>query len=284
MGILGAHMSIAGGVDKALWRGKEVGCDTVQLFTKNANQWLAKPLTQEEIEVFHNAQQQTGIRPVAAHDSYLINLASPDKRLYERSIEALSQELSRAEVLGLPYLVTHPGSYVGSGEKEGLHRIVQGINLLYQMDEGMKVMILLETTAGQGTNLGYRFEHFAKIIEMIEKDEKIGVCFDTCHVFASGYDLSTPNGYEATFEEFHRIIGLDRLKVVHINDSKTPCGTRIDRHEHIGQGYLGSEFFRTLLNDARFKNIPAILETPKGKTAHGENWDVVNLRVLRGLF
>jgi deoxyribonuclease-4 len=277
-------MSIAGGVDKALWRGKNVGCNIIQLFTKNANQWHAKTLTPEEIEVFHNAQQQTGIRPVAAHNSYLINLASPDKRLYERSIEALWQELSRAEILGIPYLVMHPGSYVGSGEKEGLNRIVQGINLLYQMAKGMKVMVLLETTAGQGTNLGYRFVHFAKIIEMIEKDEKIGVCFDTCHVFASGYDLSTPTGYEATFEEFHRIIGLDRLKIIHINDSKTPCGTRIDRHEHIGQGAIGSEFFRILLHDTRFKNIPAILETPKGRTAHGENWDAVNLRVLRGLF
>jgi len=274
-------MSIAGGVYKALWRGKEIGCDTIQIFTKNANQWQAKPFIPEDIEAFHKARGETGIWPIVAHDSYLINLASPDKGLYERSLEALWEELQRAQALGLPYLVMHPGSHMGEGEEGGFYQIARGINLLHQ--RGMDVMVLLETTAGQGSNLGYRFEHFAKIIEMIEEDKKVGVCFDTCHVFAAGYDISTPEGYEATFEEFNRIIGLDRLKVVHLNDSKAASGTRIDRHEHIGQGHLGLGPFRRLLQDPHLATLPFILETPKGKDPQGEDWDAVNLRVLKEL-
>ncbi len=280
---LGAHMSIAGGVYKALWRGKEIGCNTIQIFTKNNTQWQAKPLTPEDIVAFQKAQEETGIWPIVAHNSYLINLATPDEGLYGRSLEALWEELQRAEALGLPYMVMHPGSHMGAGEQEGLYRIARGINLLHQRGKGMKVMILLETTAGQGTNLGYRFEHFAEIIEMIEEDQRLGVCLDTCHVFAAGYDIRTQEGYEDTFEEFHRIIGLDRLKVVHINDSKAAFGARIDRHEHIGQGHLGLEPFRRLLQDPRLTTLPFILETPKKKDPQGEDWDVVNLRVLRGL-
>ncbi len=276
-------MSIAGGIHKALWRGKQLGCDTIQIFTKNANQWRAKPLVPGDIDAFQKAWQQTGINPIMAHDSYLINLASPEEGLYRQSLKALGEELQRAEALRLPYLIMHPGSHKGSGEQEGLHRIAQGINLLYHRGGGTEVMILLETTAGQGTNLGYRFEHLAKIIELVEEDERVGVCLDTCHVFAAGYDISTPEGYEATFEEFHRIIGLDRLKVIHINDSRAQLGTRIDRHEHIGRGHLGLETFRRLLQDTRFAALPFILETPKGKDSQGEDWDVVNLRVLREL-
>lgn len=283
MGSLGAHMSIAGGVHNALWRGKEAGCDTIQIFTKNANQWRAKPFAPEDVQTFQKAREETGIWPIVAHDSYLINIATPDEGLYERSLEALWEEMQRAEALGLPHLVVHPGAHMGDGEEEGLYRIGAGINRLRQRDRGMKVVILLETTAGQGTNLGYRFEHFTKIIETIEKDEKVGVCFDTCHVFAAGYNISTPEGYESTLEEFHRVIGLDRLKVIHLNDSKAACGTRADRHEHIGQGCLGLGPFRQLLRDPRLAALPFILETPKGKDPRGEDWDIVNLRVLRGL-
>lgn len=276
-------MSIAGGVHNAPWRGKAVGCDTIQIFTKNANQWRAKPFAAKDVDTFQKAREETGIWPIVAHDSYLINIATPDKRLYERSLEAMWEEMQRAEGLGLPYLVMHPGFHMGDGEEEGLYRIAEGINLLCQRDTGMRVVILLETTAGQGTNLGYRFEHFAKIMETIQKDERVGVCLDTCHVFAAGYDISTPEGYESTLEEFHRVVGRDRLKVIHLNDSKAACGTRTDRHEHIGQGCLGLGPFQHLLQDPRLAALPFILETPKGKDPRGEDWDIVNLRVLRGL-
>jgi deoxyribonuclease-4 len=276
-------MSIAGGIDKALRRGEETGCDVIQLFTKNASQWRAKPLDPDAIESFHQARNETGITPIAAHDSYLINLASPDEGLYQRSVEALWEEMSRAEALKIPYLVMHPGSHRGSGEEEGLYRIARGVNLLHQQGTEMGLQILLETTAGQGSTLGSRFEHFARIVEMVEEDTRVGVCLDTCHCFAAGYDISTPAGYEATMEEFQRIIGLERLKLIHLNDCKGALGTRRDRHEHIGQGYLGMEAFRMLLHDHRVADLPFILETPKGKDPAGEDWDCVNLRMLRGL-
>jgi deoxyribonuclease-4 len=281
-------MSIAGGIDKALRRGKEIGCDVIQIFTKNANQWRAKPLVPDAIEAFHQARNETGINPIAAHDSYLINLASPDEELYKRSLEALWEEMGRAEVLGIPYLVMHPGSHRGSGVEEGLYRIARGINLLHYRGQDMPdmaiaVQILLETTAGQGNTLGDRFEHFARIIEMVEEDARVGICLDTCHCFAAGYNISIPEGYEVTMEEFDRIIGLDRLKLIHLNDSKGAVGTRVDRHAQIGQGHLGMEPFRLLLQDNRLAHLPFILETPKGKNPAGEDWDVVNLQLLRGL-
>ena len=276
-------MSIAGGVVHALRRGKEIGCDVIQLFTKNANQWCAKPLDPSAIEAFHQARDETGINPIAAHDSYLINLASPDEGLYKRSLEALWEEMQRAEALGISYLVMHPGSHRGSGEEEGLYRIARGVNLLHYRGPDMQIQILLETTAGQGATLGYRFEHFARVIEMVEEDTRIGICLDTCHCFAAGYDISTAEGYEATIGALDRIIGLDRLKLIHLNDSKGAVGTKRDRHEHIGQGHLGMEPFRLLLRDKRLADLPFILETPKGKNPAGEDWDVVNLRLLRGL-
>jgi len=276
-------MSIAGGVSQALWRGMRIGCDAIQLFTKNANQWRARPLTPEDRAAFQQARQETGVRAVAAHDSYLINLASPDEGLYERSREALWEEMQRAEALGLPYVVMHPGSHRGSGEQQGLYRIARAINLLHQQGREMKVMLLLETTAGQGATLGGQFGHFARIIEQIEEDERVGVCLDTCHVFAAGYDISTSEGYETTLEEFQSIIGLDRLKVIHLNDSKAASGARVDRHEQIGAGYIGLDAFRYLLQDPRLAYLPFILETPKGKAQSGEDWDVINLKTLRGL-
>jgi deoxyribonuclease-4 len=276
-------MSIVGGVSQALWRGMEIGCDVIQLFTKNAMQWRAKPLTQGDRAAFRQARQETGVRSVAVHGSYLINLASPDDGLYEHSQEALWEELQRAESLGIPYLVMHPGSPRGGGEQEGIDRISRAVNLIHQRGVEMKVMILMETTAGQGSTLGNRFEHFARIIERIEEDERVGVCLDTCHVFAAGYDISTPEGYEATLKEFQQVIGLDCLKVIHLNDSQADLGTRVDRHAHIGEGYLGLDAFRCLLQDPRLADLPFILETPKGKSPSGEDWDCVNLRTLRGL-
>ncbi len=276
-------MSIAGGVAQALWRGRETGCDVIQLFTKNAMQWRTKPLTQADSAAFLKARQETGIRPVAAHGSYLINLASPDDGLYERSREALREQMQRANALELPYLVMHPGSPRGAGEEEGIDRIARAINLIHHQEAGMRVMILLETTAGQGATVGNRFEHAARIIGRIEEDERVGVCLDTCHIFAAGYDISTREGYEATLEEFERVIGLARLKVIHLNDSKTAAGSGVDRHEHIGRGSLGLDAFRRLLQEPRLAHLPFILETPKGKTLDGEDWDCVNLRVLREL-
>jgi len=276
-------MSIVGGVAQALRRGMETGCDCIQLFTKNAMQWRARPLTQDDRAAFQHAQEETGVIPVAVHNSYLINLASLDEGLYERSQEALWEEMQRTELLGIPYLVMHPGSYRGGSEQQGINRIARAINLLHQQGAEMKVMILMETTAGQGAALGYSFEHFARIIERIEENERVGVCLDTSHVFAARYAISTPEGYEATLEEFHRVIGLDRLKVIHLNDSKAALGARVDRHEHIGKGHLGLGTFRRLLQDPRLAHLPFILETPKGKTAAGEDWDCVNLRTLRGL-
>jgi deoxyribonuclease-4 len=276
-------MSIAGGLAQALRRGAETGCDVIQIFTKNPIQWRANPLTQDDRAAFLQARQETGIRPVAAHGSYLINLASPDDSLYEQSQESLREEMQRAETLELPYLVIHPGSPRGSSEEEGIDRIARAINLMHHQQDTKRVMILLETTAGQGTTLGNRFEHFARIIARIEEEESVGVCLDTCHLFAAGYDISTAVGYAATLVEFDRIIGLTRLKVIHLNDATSALGSGMDRHEHIGRGTLGLDAFRLLLSDQRLAYLPFILETPKGKAPGGEDWDCVNLRTLREL-
>jgi deoxyribonuclease-4 len=276
-------MSIAGGVARALWRGQSIGCDVIQLFTKNAMQWRAKPLTQADRAAFVQAQEETGVIPVAVHDSYLINLATPDEGLYTRSQEALWEEVQRTSLLGIPYLVIHPGSPGGGGVQEGIDRIARGINRIHQLGAEKEVMVLMETTAGQGATLGNCFEHFARIIARIEEDARVGVCLDTCHIFAAGYDISTPQGYEACLDEFDRIIGLHRLKLIHVNDSRAAVGTRVDRHEHIGKGAIGLDAFCCILHDRRLASLPFILETPKGKTASGEDWDRVNLRTLRGL-
>ena len=280
---LGVHVSVAGGVHHAPRRGKALGCTTIQIFTSNALQWKAKPLAPAAIEAFRVAQQQTKIWPVVAHASYLLNLASPDGTLYGRSLEALRGELQRAKALGLPYVVMHPGAHMGSGEREGLARIAQGLNRVQDQDGTGKVMVLLETTAGQGTQLGYQFEHFARIMDQLNEHRRVGVCLDTNHVFSAGYDISTTEGYASTFEELDRLIGLDRLHIVHLNDSRHACGTRKDSHAHIGRGHLGLEAFRRLLSDYRLASLPFILETPKGKNPEGQDWDAVNLSVLRHL-
>lgn len=277
---LGAHMSIAGGVDKAILRGKSIGCETIQIFTKSSNQWRAKPLTPEEIHRFQEAREESEIQPVFGHTSYLINLGSPNEELWRKSVESFLVEMERCAVLQLPYLVTHPGTHMGAGEETGLRRVGQALDEILARTHGSGVMILLETTAGQGSNLGYRFEHFARLIEESAYPDRLGVCLDTCHVFAAGYDLRTPDAYHRTFEEFHALIGLGRLKVIHLNDSRGELGSRVDRHEHIGLGRLGLEAFRLLLNDPRFRDLPMVLETPKGPDMKE---DIQNLATLRSL-
>lgn len=280
--LLGAHMSISEGLYKAFLRGKEVGCTTIQIFTKNSNQWKVKDLTEEEILKFKEAQKETGISPVVAHDSYLINLGSPDRELLQKSREAFLVELKRCDQLDIPYLVMHPGSHVGAGESEGIKRIAESLNWALEKTPRSRVMILLENTAGQGTNLGYRFEHLAEILEQVEEKPRFGVCLDTCHLLAAGYDIRTEPGYQRTLQEFDGTVGLSRVKVIHFNDSKKGLGCRVDRHEHIGEGCLGLEAFRCFLKDERFKEVPKILETPKDKKNEAES-DRKNLNRLREL-
>lgn len=282
MPILGAHMSIVGGYYRAVEIAHECGCDCVQLFTKNNNQWRAKELTDDDAEKFQAALARLGISHPIAHDSYLINLASPDPVLWEKSIEAFCVELLRAEKLGIPYVVTHPGAYTTSSEQEGLERIVAALDRVHRRTAGIAASTLLENTAGQGTCLGWRFEHLSAIIAGAAEPERLGVCIDTCHTFAAGYPLVAKQEYAATIAELDRVVGLDRVKAIHVNDSKTPLGSRVDRHEHIGRGMLGLEPFRHLLNDPRFSNTPMYLETAK-EQGNGEDMDVVNLRTLRGL-
>ena len=280
MRVLGAHMSIAGGLDRAIMRGANVGCDAIQVFTKSSNQWRAKPLSDEDVSRFRGAQIEKGISPVVAHDSYLINLASPDDLLYQRSMGAFGEELDRCDLLGIPYLVTHPGSHVGSGEDAGIGRIARALNQMFSARPDQRVKVLLETTAGQGNSVGHRFEHLRAIIDQVEKPDRVAVCIDTCHIFAAGYDLRTERGYHDVMNEFDRIVGLGLVRAFHINDCKKDLGCRVDRHEHIGKGFLGVDAFRWLMNDSRFDGIPMLLETPKGDDCAE---DLENLAVLRGL-
>jgi deoxyribonuclease-4 len=275
-------MSIAGGVDQAMERGRSISCETIQLFTKNSNQWQGKPLGRDEIRRFREGAARYGVGPNISHTSYLINIASPDKALREKSIQALGDELDRAEALDLACTVLHPGSHVGSGEEAGILRVARSIRKVLgeRKRAGYRVRLCLEITAGQGTNLGCRFEQIAQMLELADLPERTGVCFDTCHVLAAGYDLRTAQAYQKTMKEFDEVIGLDRLFCFHLNDSLKPFGSRRDRHEQIGKGHVGLEGFRALVNDRRFHDRPMLLETPKGEDLAE---DVVNLKVLRGL-
>jgi deoxyribonuclease-4 len=276
----GAHMSISGGLHKAFGHGERAGCDTVQIFSKNQQQWRGKPLTEQDIAQFKAEQQRTGFGPIIVHDSYLINLASPKDELWEKSIAAFADELERCSALGIPYLVTHPGAHTGSGEEAGLRREAEALNRLFDAGVGGDVQVLLETTAGQGSCLGHRFEHLAQLIELAHRPERLGVCVDTCHILAAGYDIRTPEACAATFDEFDRVIGLGRLKAFHLNDSQKDLGSRVDRHTHIGQGCVGLEGFRAIVNDPHFADLPMILETPKGDDLAE---DIENLGKLRSL-
>ncbi|MCY2965570.1 MAG: deoxyribonuclease IV [Planctomycetota bacterium] len=275
-------MSISGGYYKAVEAAAELGMECVQLFTKNNNQWRGKPLSDEDVEAFRTALERTGIRLPCAHDSYLINLASPVPDLWQKSHDAYVIELERAEALGLMGVVMHPGSFVDSSESAGLKQVIKAFKQIHRQTKGFQVQTWVETTAGQETNLGHRFEHIETILKGVAAPERMGVCVDTCHIFAAGYPIGTPEQYSATFDEFDQRVGLSKIRAFHLNDSVKDFGSRVDRHARIGGGKLGLEPFRLLLNDPRFAEIPMYLETPKGEE-EGELLDAINLRTLRGL-
>ena len=279
--LFGAHMPIAGGVELAPLHGKKVGCAVMQVFTKNASRWQAKPLEEKSIAAYKENMKDTGIGFVAIHDSYLINLAAVEDEKREKSLDAFIDEIERAHLLGIPSLVFHPGSHLGEGEDKGLKLVAECMNEAIKRTKHAKdVSLTIETTAGQGTNLGHRFEHLGYLINEVKDKSRVSVCVDTCHIFAAGYELREKKGYTETWKQFGDIIGFDYLKCFHINDSKKDFGSRVDRHEHIGKGFLGEEPFRLLLNDERFFDTPMILETPKGKELKE---DIENLATLNRL-
>jgi len=280
--LLGAHMSIAGGVDNAVLQGKEVGCDTVQLFTKSSRQWVSKPLGKDEIARFHRAKKETGLNTVVAHDSYLYNFAAPDDVLRKKSVAGLIDEMERCEALGVMYLIAHPGAHVGTGEEAGIQTIAKSIDEMHSACPGYETKLAIEITAGQGSNLGYRFQQVRQIIDASKNSDQLRVCFDTEHAFAAGYDLRTKEGYERTFAEFDETIGLEILVAFHLNDAKKDLGCRVDRHEHIGKGFIGLEAFRLLMNDKRFWGLPMCLETPKSDDCHEDHENLATLRNLLG--
>ena len=265
--LLGAHMSIAGGLDKAIERGLSIDCTAMQIFVKNSNQWFSSPLEETVVNSFL-AQQKASQLFVFAHTGYLINLASPKPANHEKSLASLQNELERAEALRLPFIVMHPGSHMGEGEESGLNKVVKSLDEIFSKAKDYQVKIALESTAGQGTNLGYKFDQLGYIINKCKFPERLGVCFDTCHSFAAGYDLRTPETYKETWEQFNSLIGLNNLLAIHLNDSKGDCGSRKDRHELLGEGKLGLGAFKLLMGDQRLKNIPMVLETPKSEDLH----------------
>jgi len=298
--LLGSHQSIAGGHHKAVERASARGFDCVQLFTGNPrslgtprveqprgkrskrNPLHAASISDEQAAMFRRALDEYSISHPLAHDSYLINLASPDSELWEKSILAFVEELHRAEILGIPYVVTHPGCSTEGTPRAGIRKIIRALNRILRTTRGMAAQCLLETTAGQGTSLGWRFEHLAAILDGVREPERLGVCLDTCHVFAAGYALDPPQQYEETLGSFDELVGLSCIKTIHLNDSARPLGSRVDRHSHIGRGQIGLEAFRRLLSDRRLETVPVYLETPKGEE-DGVDFDIINLNTLRQL-
>jgi len=275
---LGVHVSISGGVEHVFARGEAIGCRAIQIFTKNASQWQGKPISAASAAAFRANREKSPIGPVIAHDSYLINLAAPDEGKWQQSKAAFLDELKRCALLGIEALVMHPGAALESGEEAGLQRIAAAFREIFAAAPA-GVRVLLETTAGMGSHLGWRFEQLARIIDLVPQHD-FGVCFDTCHVFAAGYDFATAAGYEEVMGEFDRVIGCNRLHLFHLNDSKKPCGSRVDRHEHVGQGCIGEVAFACLMRDPRFAAVPKILETPPGDD---NEFDLRNLALLRRL-
>jgi deoxyribonuclease-4 len=286
---IGAHQSVAGGVSKAVDRAILHGCEALQIFSKNANRWQAAPLNRAEIRRFRRRLDESGMRPAVSHASYLINLATTFPLLRKQSIAAFVDELDRAHALGLLGVVVHPGTCTAGTEDEALALVADSIRRALRASGRRSTMVLLEHTAGQGRTIGYRFEHLAEIIEHLDGSARVGVCLDTCHLIASGYDIVSESGFQATFDQFDRLVGLDRLRVFHGNDSKKPCRSRVDRHEHIGEGCLGLEPFRRLMRDPRFDGLPILIETEKSRgcaRAHAIDQDILdmkNLDVLRRL-
>lgn len=276
--LLGAHVSVAGGLANAFANGLAVGCTALQIFTKNANRWQGKPITDDDAAAFRSAWQESGIGPVFAHDAYLINLASPKGGVWEKSKRALLDELQRCAQLGVTGLVMHPGAHLGTGEDAGINRIREAFGEILA-ESPPEVKLLIENTAGQGTYLGGDFAHLAALLEGFDED-RFGVCLDTCHAHTAGYDLSTAESYDKVMTEFDRLVGLDKIKAFHLNDCLKPCGSKVDRHAHIGQGTIGREGFACLMQDQRFTEVPMVLETPKGND--GE-MDRINLQLLREL-
>jgi deoxyribonuclease IV len=276
--LLGAHMSISGGPSKALERGRSIGCTAIQIFVKNNMQWFAKPFADSDLAAYHDLPDRPAV--VFGHTSYLINPAAKNDEFRQKSIRALSEELSRADQLGLPFLVLHPGAHMGDGEETGLDRVVSALDTVFGSLPKGKSKVALEITAGQGTCLGHTFEHLAAIIERSKFQDRLVTCLDTAHLFEAGFDISTAKGFWATIAEFDRIVGRDRLAALHLNDSKTPLGSHVDRHDHIGQGKIGLAPFREIMRSPEFSAIPKVLETPKKEDLKE---DVVNLRVLTEL-
>lgn len=280
---LGAHVSVAGGLHNAFGIGAELGCQCLQVFVKNQRQWSARPLGDPDIRQWRSAARRTGIRTVVGHATYLVNLARGEGRLRRMSIATFIDELDRCDRLGIRGLVIHPGSHGGDGYDKGIGRVIEAIDQIHQSLPRCRARILLETTAGQGSSLGHRFEEIGEIIHRVAEPARLGVCLDTCHVFAAGYDITTPRGYADAIAQFDRLIGLRKLACLHLNDSARPLGSRVDRHAHIGEGHLGRRAFALIMRDRRLVRVPKIIETPKEHAPDGRHYDVVNLELLRGL-
>lgn len=279
----GAHLSIAGGVHRALEAALALRCDVVQVFVKNQRQWQAAPLKPADLERWQTLLATPGFGPCVAHATYLINLASADRRLFARSRDALAEELRRCDILGIPYLVLHPGSAGDAAADQAITRVARALNEVFERHSTLATTVLLETTAGQGTSLGHALDQLGAIIGQVQEPRRVGVCIDTCHVFAAGYDIRDPDAYRALIAAAEQHVGLERIRCWHLNDSLSDLGARTDRHAHINQGRIGAAGFRNVLADARFRGLPMILETPKGRNPRGVDWDRINLRRLRML-
>jgi deoxyribonuclease-4 len=276
--LLGAHVPTTGGLTAAAANGRAIGADAIQIFTRNQVQWRSKPISADEAATFHEAVAESGVRMVVTHGSYLVNLASPRRDVLARSRDAFLAEARRCDALGIPYLVFHPGAHMGAGEEAGLRAVAESLDRVFDLAGDLSVMPVLEVTAGQGSYLGHSFEHIAAIRSRVARPDRLGVCLDTCHLLAAGHDIATPEGYQTTLANFDRIVGLETLKAMHLNDAKKGLGSRLDRHEAIGQGSLGLEVFRRIVNDPRFDGIPMVLETPGGL----DEWKK-EIALLRGL-
>ncbi|MBD3228337.1 MAG: deoxyribonuclease IV [Candidatus Lokiarchaeota archaeon] len=278
--LLGAHMSIAKAPYLAITRGKKIDSETIQIFVKSNRRWNAKPMSQKKIDEFIETRKKSNINPIFSHNTYLVNLASTDEKTLQKSIKCFRYEILTSEKLGLEYIVMHPGSHLGDGEEKGIKKISSNLRKLILDTEEAKIKILIETTAGQGTNIGYKFDQIKKILDQVDVEERTGVCLDTCHIFASGYDFRTEKDYNKMIDELNSLFGLEQISAVHLNDSVGELGSRLDRHEHIGKGKIGLDGFKNFLLDKRFENIPGVLETPKSKDL---SMDKRNIDILRSL-
>jgi deoxyribonuclease-4 len=281
--MFGSHLSIAGGMHNALLKAESYNMDCVQVFTKNQQQWKCSPLSAECIAEWRKHAKRLKFKKTVSHDSYLINLAATNPEFWRKSVELFIEELTRCSLLGIPYLVTHPGAHMGEGEEAGIAKVAAALDVIHDQVPDDGVITCLEITAGQGSCLGHRLEHLAEIIERVKAPQRLGVCLDTAHLFAAGYDFRGAKKYAAFRKELSKTIGLSRVKVLHLNDSKKELGSRVDRHDHIGRGKIGIEGFKPFVRDSAWTKVPKILETPKEGGENGKDWDAINLETLRGL-